>query len=148
MVLMTLVILFDVISRYVFNFPFRGTYELIEYAMVVVLSCAMAYTQVIRGHIDIESLVELFPRTLKNFFNWLATFIAFVYYALIAYYAFVKTALEVKTGTTSAVLYIVKYPFYFVVGVGFFVFTLVLLSQVLISKEPEGKKKEIAETEE
>ncbi len=143
MVLMTILIIIDIFMRFVFNKPFAATYELIEYAMVVVLSFAMAYTQVIRGHIDVSSIVEMFPKKVQTVFLWVANFIAFVYYGLMSWQTCVKGFIEIKSGTTSAVLYIIKWPFVIVCAFGFGIFALVLLTQLLVLKDPDDKNKKI-----
>ncbi|HWQ77871.1 MAG TPA: TRAP transporter small permease [Anaerovoracaceae bacterium] len=136
MLLMTILTVIDIIARALFNSPLPGTYELIEYGMVIVLSFAMGYTQVIRGHIDIDSLVNLFPKKINGIFTRIADFLALIYFGAIAWQTCVKGISEMGYKTASAALLIVKYPFYFITAFGFAVITLIVLTQ-LILKDPE-----------
>ena len=50
----------EVIGRYVFNRPIKGSYEMIEYFMGVAVTFTMAYVMVKSRHIRIELLLNLF----------------------------------------------------------------------------------------
>ena len=58
----------DVTGRYVFNKPIPGTTELNETFMIAVVYMGLAYTQILRGHVNMEFVVSrLSPRTREIF---------------------------------------------------------------------------------
>ncbi len=131
MILMVVLILVDILGRLIFNSPIPGTYELIEYAMVIVIIFAMAYCQVRKGHIDVSSLVDMFPKPLQTVMNFLINLVSFLMMGCIAWQTVVKGFIDQKSGTTSSVLFIVKYPFVFLAAFGFALIALVFLIQML-----------------
>ena len=54
--LMVLLITLDVVLRYFFNRPIKGSYELVEFMMAVLVYLGLAYTQTAKGHVCINLL--------------------------------------------------------------------------------------------
>ena len=52
----------DVILRYVFNHPFRGSLEVTEFAMALIVFLGLAYCGWLGGHVA----VDIFERPLDN----------------------------------------------------------------------------------
>jgi TRAP-type C4-dicarboxylate transport system permease small subunit len=52
----------DVVGRYFFNKPIEGTWELTGMSLVVCGSFAMAYTQYVKGHIQVNIICDRLPR--------------------------------------------------------------------------------------
>ena len=51
----------DVTLRYVFNRPIPGAFELTEFLMATLVAFALAYTQVHKGHINVDLIISRFP---------------------------------------------------------------------------------------
>ncbi|NTV91578.1 MAG: TRAP transporter small permease [Clostridiales bacterium] len=141
MIFMVLLVLVDILGRLLFKSPVPGTYELIEYAMVIVIVFAMAYCQVRRGHIDVSSLVDMFPKPLQLLVNTLVNLLAAAMMGCMAWQTFVKGGIDYVAGTTSAVLYIAKYPFVYLASFGFGLIALVFFIQMLTPYDPEEDQK-------
>jgi TRAP-type C4-dicarboxylate transport system permease small subunit len=139
---MVLLIVTDVLSRLLFNIALQGQYELVEYIMGLVIVFALGYTQVRNGHVCITSAIDLLPRKMRSWTNRLVNVIGFLIFGLITYETLVKAGMEIEAGTTSAVLYIPKYPFMYACAFGFTVLTLVYLMQILLPDESGQKTEE------
>jgi TRAP-type C4-dicarboxylate transport system permease small subunit len=140
--LMVTLIVVDILSRLMFNVALQGQYELVEYIMGLVIVFALGYTQVKNGHVRITSLVEMLPKRAQSWMQRLVNLLGLLMFGLITYENFIKAGMEVRAGTTSAVLYIPTYPFRYACTFGFALLTLVYLCQVLLPDEEEKKAEE------
>jgi len=52
----------DVFMRYLFNSPITGTYDLVSLMGAVLVSFAMPYTMLKRGHVAVEILIQSLSR--------------------------------------------------------------------------------------
>jgi len=139
---MVLLIVTDILSRLLFNIALQGSYELVEYIMGLVIVFALGYTQIKNGHISVTTLIEMLPEWAQDWANRGVNLVGLVMFALITWQTFEKAGMEVKAGTTSAVLYIPKYPFMYACAFGFAVLTLVYLMQVLMPDEEDPAQEE------
>lgn len=135
MLLMVLLVVADVLSRWLFNKPFGGSYELVELGMVLAVAFSLSYTQTRRGHVNVTMLVERFPKKIQSRLTRIASFMSLCMYLLIFWQALLKGRTETAVGTTSAVLFIPIYPFVYVAALGFLLLCLVFLVQLLIPDE-------------
>jgi TRAP-type transport system small permease protein len=133
--LMVLLIVIDILSRLLFNIALQGSYELVEYIMGLVIVFALGYTQVMNGHINVTTLLDMLPERMQVWGDRTVNFVGLLMFGLIAWQTWEKAGDEVKAGTTSAVLYIPKYPFMYAIAFGFAVLTLVYLMQILVPDE-------------
>lgn len=141
-ILMTLMIVVDILGRLLFSKPIDGSYEIVEYAMVIIIVFAMGFCQVKHGHIEVSAVVDRFPKKLQSVANFITSFFAFAMMAMIAWQTFVKAGMDIKAGTTSGVLYIPKYPFEFIAAFGFALIALVFLIQMITPNDPNEQQDE------
>ena len=62
LVVMMLLTCADVFMRYLFNNPITGAYDLVSLMGAVLVSFAMPYTMLKKGHVAVEILVQSLPR--------------------------------------------------------------------------------------
>lgn len=127
LVVMMLLITMDVLLRYFLNRPVKGSFELVEFMMAIVVCLGMAYTGVQKGHVAVEIVVSRFsPRVqaLIDSFNYLVSTILF---SLISWKSVVQAKVLGVSGLTSAILYVPVYPFVFVLAFGSGLLGLVFL---------------------
>jgi TRAP-type C4-dicarboxylate transport system permease small subunit len=116
--MMMLLITMDVFLRYSFNRPVKGSFELVEFMMAVVICLGMAYTGVQKGHVAVELLVSRFsPRVqaLIDSFNWLVSMGLFL---LISWKAVAQARVVGVSGLASSVLHVPVFPFLLVLAFG------------------------------
>jgi TRAP-type C4-dicarboxylate transport system permease small subunit len=140
--LMAALIVTDILGRLLFNLPVQGSYELVEYLMGLAIVFSIGYTQVQGAHVNIPTLVEMLPKKLQRGMGRFVNLVGFVMFAIITWQNFIKAGMEVKAGTTSAVLYIPAYPFRYACTFGFAVLTLVFLMQVLLPDDEAAKEEQ------
>jgi len=127
LVMMMLLVTMDVLLRYGVNRPVKGSFELIEFMMAIVLCLGMAYTGVGKGHVSVELLVSRFSPRAQAFidsFNWLVSLSLFF---LISWKSVEQAQVLKATHLTSSVLYIPVFPFVLVVAFGSGLLCLVFL---------------------
>jgi TRAP-type C4-dicarboxylate transport system permease small subunit len=137
---MSALIVTDILSRLMFNVAVQGQYELVEYMMGLVIVFAIGYTQVRNGHVRITTAIDFLPRKMKPWADGFANAVGFVTFGFIAYETFLKAGMDIKSGMTSAVLYIPRYPFMYACAFGFGIFALVFLVQILAPDESQEKE--------
>lgn len=140
LVMMMLLITMDVFLRYSFNRPLKGSFELVEFMMAVVICLGMAYTGVQKGHVAVELLVSRFsPRVqaLIDSFNWLVSMGLFL---LISWKAVAQARVVGLSGLASSVLHVPVFPFLLVLAFGSGFLCLVFLVNFIDSVSRVMKK--------
>ncbi len=131
-VIMMLLTCADVILR-LFSHPILGTYELVGFLGAVVISFALAYTSLEKGHIAVELLVDRLPKRLQAFINAVNGLISVVLFSLITWQSFVYAGDLRGSGEVSLTLQIPTYPFVYGISVGCGLLCLVLLTDAIRS---------------
>ena len=111
--------------------PIPGTFELMGYFGAVATAAALAFTQINRGHIAVNVLINRFsPKTRRrlNAFNNTA---CVIFFAMIAWQIGLKAHGFMKTGEVSETLRVIFYPFTYMVAVGCGAITLVFVVDLL-----------------
>jgi len=121
----------DAVSRYVFNRPITGAYEVTEkYLMVAGVFLGFSYAYRRGVFIRVTFLVDRLPAIPKLALNYLAQFISLIY-CLILVFATWRQALRASAeATTLSTLPIPVGPAYFLVPIGFFAMTLFMLLDI------------------
>jgi TRAP-type transport system small permease protein len=121
----------DIIGRYLSGTipgfsPIPGTFELTEFALVVVVFSAIGYTQVRGEHISINVLTSHFPQRVQAILNSIMYLLCIVGFALIAWQSVVYAGRLIEGRNVSGVLSIPMYPFLIVVAIGSVIYCLAL----------------------
>jgi TRAP-type C4-dicarboxylate transport system permease small subunit len=131
-VVMMLLSTADVISR-VFNKPIPGTYEIIGFLGTVIVSFALAFTSLEKGHIAVEILVEKLPERLQLAIESFNNLLGALFFGLISYQAVVY-AFDIKSsGEVSLTIQMPIYPFIFGIAVGCGLLGLLLMADFIKS---------------
>ena len=140
--IMMLLVVSNVLTRFLFNKPLLGTIELVEMVVVIVVFFAVAYTEVRRGHVSVELVFLRLPRRTQ------AILLSIVYFFSAAYFltmgsrsvGLAWSELFPKIRGTD-VLAIPFAPFMFVIALGSLVLGLEMLMNCLHPPLPEADKK-------
>jgi len=127
LLLLTVATVVDVFLRYVFNMPFRGSIEVTEFAMVVMVFLSIGYCGWVGGHVAVDLLERHLDRPALRFLPGLMAVVGAALFAFVAVLA-VTNALA-DFARASNMLRWPHYPFRFTVAFGSAVFALVLLVQ-------------------
>lgn len=126
----------NIFSRIIW-IPIRGTFELMGYFGAIVTAFALGYTQLQKGHIAVDVLINTFSNKTKRVLQVINTIICTVFFGVVAWQIGVKATTLMETGEITETLRIIYYPFTFAVAFGCLVLALVLLIDLLKALFPE-----------
>jgi TRAP-type C4-dicarboxylate transport system permease small subunit len=111
--------------------PVRGTFELMGYFGAVVTTFALGTTQMRRGHISVNVLVNSFSKTVRTLLTALNHLVCAIFFSLAVWQLSQKAATLMRTGEVTETLRIVYYPFTIAVAVGCLALVLELVVSLL-----------------
>jgi len=140
--LMTLLIVADVISRYLFNLPIIGSVEIIEFMMVILVAFGLAYTAVRKGHIGIGLVISRFPPRAQAVINSITSFFCLGVFATITWQAVLHAESLKLQEVASEMQLIPDYPFLYALAFGSAILCLVFIYNLFkhLTKVIEGAR--------
>jgi tripartite ATP-independent transporter DctM subunit len=129
--LMVLLITADVVLRYAFNRPVKGSYEIVELMLVVIVYLGLAFVQVKKAHISVTIVTEKLSARAVAVLESATYILCLGIFVLITWQCAVKAEVLRADGTTSDLLLIPNYPFMWVVVFGSAVLSFVFLKDFL-----------------
>jgi len=111
--------------------PIRGTFELMGFFSAIVTAFALGYTQIHRGHIGIDIVVNQFSEKTQRILNGISYFICMVFFSIAGWQIARWATVLRKTGEVTETLRIIFYPFMYAVSLGCILLALVLLVDLL-----------------
>lgn len=122
----------DVVMR-LLGKPIPGTYELVGFLGTIVVSFALAFTSMEKGHIAVEILVEKLSQRAQLVIEGFCNLTGALLFGIIAYQA-VLYALDIKkSGEVSSTLQMPAYPFIFGIAIGCALLCLLLAADFMKS---------------
>ena len=121
----------DVLGRYLFNSPIRGTMEISEIFMGGIVLLSWAYTQKRKGHVAVDLFIAQYPPRLRAVLNFLMLFLSLVLFVIITHQS---TALAIKYWQQQRVILILLIPaapFRFFVPIGGLLLSIEFIIQML-----------------
>ena len=128
--LMMLITVTDVILRFIGK-PITGTYELVFLGGAVVIGCAIPQTSWQGGHVNVDFVIEYFPRMLKKIIVVITRLMGMAFFVLLGWNLFVYGTMLYKKEEVSLTLHVPYYPVAYILGICAFVECLVLLSGLI-----------------
>jgi TRAP-type C4-dicarboxylate transport system permease small subunit len=130
LILMVLVIA-DILGRYLFNSPVPMTYEVGSFLMVFVVFLGLAYTQRMGAHIRVEFLtLRLSPRV-RAILDIAASVLGLLLYGIVTYQSFIWAWDSWQVGDyVAGLINIPRWPSQFVVPLGAALLCLQFLADV------------------
>lgn len=122
----------DVIIRKISTLNIKGSYELTELAMVVVVFLGIASLQAKDGHVKVDMLVMKLPPRLQHLLLSTILFIEFIMYSAMSYSSIIKCIEYFNKPVYTAVLKFSYVPFYFIMIIGLVCFSILLLFDSII----------------
>lgn len=119
------------VGRYVFDKPIAGLVEMSDFMLVIVISLAGAYTMVMKGHISVGLVVDKLPERIQAVIGTVTYLLSLMFTGIAAWQAFVRGTYLLQEEQTSEILRIPHYPFLYLVGIGWTLFSLVILLQLI-----------------
>ncbi len=106
--------------------PIRGTFEIMGFLGAVVTSFALGHTQIKKGHISVDVLINTFSDTTRKILNLVNSLACMLFFSIGAWQVGIKATTLMQTGEVTETLRFAYYPFTFgvAVGCGFLAFVL------------------------
>jgi TRAP-type C4-dicarboxylate transport system permease small subunit len=106
----------DVISVKLFSRPIPGAIEFVSFLSVVVIAFAIAYTQQLKGHIQVEFFVRRLAWRPANIVGAAVSFLGIALFALLAWRSFEYGRILQLSGEVSMTERIPFYPFVYAIA--------------------------------
>jgi TRAP-type C4-dicarboxylate transport system permease small subunit len=135
LVAMMLLTVGDVVGRYFFNRPIKGTWELIGLLLVCAGTWGLGYCQMKKAHISITVLLNRFPHKVQVIVSSLTYFIGLAGFSLICWQMFLlaKRYFLLTRGNITDTLGVPYSPFMLALSVGIGMGALMLLIDIVNS---------------
>ena len=85
LIVVMIIVCANVIGRSFFETPVKGTVDIVSLLGAIVIAWAIAYTQVLKGHIRIDLLVQRLPPRLQCIVDSVIDLIGLALFALISW---------------------------------------------------------------
>lgn len=142
LVAMMLVITFDVVARWLFDFAITGSYDFIQSGLSMVIFLGLAYTHVHKDHISIDFLVDKLTEKGQQIANiFIELFIAIVMF-LTATQLWSNSQRLYQSNTVTGDLGIPIFLFAILAAVGTLAFAIVAVMNVIVNVQKVVKKNE------
>ena len=122
----------DVIGRYFFLSPIEGAWEMVSMAFVICGAMAIGYTQLIKGHIQINLVSDRLTRRGRAGLFIFSYLICLVGSALVTWQGWLRAwdYMHKTVGGETITLGIALWPFMLIFTIGFFWLAFVLLIDI------------------
>ncbi|MBN1375201.1 MAG: TRAP transporter small permease [Dehalococcoidia bacterium] len=131
LVIMVVLVMIDVIGTKAFKTPLLGGIELVSLLSVIAIALAIAQTQIAHGHIEVEMLVEKFPKNLRHVIAAIVHILGIVLFVILSWKSFDYGKALHNCGEVSMTLQLPYYPFVYALGISSIIVALVLLVQFI-----------------
>ena len=121
----------DVIGRYLFNAPIHGTMERGQLILALMVFLSWGYTQIKKGHVNVELFITRFPPRLRLITDLFTTLVTLGLCILIVWQS---TIMAIETHRSGEVVFVIHWPlapFQLIVPLGGIVMCLVLITEII-----------------
>ncbi|HDI60855.1 MAG TPA: TRAP transporter small permease [Desulfobacteraceae bacterium] len=121
--------------------PVPGTYELMGYFGAVVAALALGHTQMRRGHVAVDVLINRLSSRRQRFLKGFNGLACMLFFSLAAWQLMRKALVLRASGEVTETLRIIYYPFALAVALGCVLLALVLLADLVQALRPSDTEK-------
>ncbi len=131
--LMMFMVAYDVIGRDTMRRPFVGSYELVEYAMVLGAFSAYGVAQARGFHVKIDVLVNLLPDRVRAVLDSITLLMMLGFFGVAAWLGYDQVLRSIEGWQHSSVLMIPRWPVQSMVVIGYGSFCLCVFADFLLA---------------
>lgn len=132
-VAMMLITVIHAVGRYTIATPVPGIIELSGYLLVTAVFLIGAYAMLQKRHISIGIIVDRLSERKQAIIESVTFIISLIFIFAASWQTFFRASYIMKQGQASAILHIPNSPFYYMVAVGWVLFGLAILVQLVHS---------------
>lgn len=107
----------DVVGAKFFRCPLPGALEVISYMQVVAITPAIAFGLFLGSHLEIDFIVEKFPKTLKTILGFLVSAFCFILFVLVFWQGLEYAYSLQQSGEIGSVSKLPLFPFAYIFSV-------------------------------
>ncbi|MBM4763077.1 TRAP transporter small permease [Bacillus sp. B15-48] len=139
---MTVIITFDILGRWLFNLPIKGTFDFTQIGLSMVIFLGIAYTHAVNEHITIDFIMDKFPKRVQMLFNSLVNFVITGLLGLLTWNLWGNAQRLLQSNTVTGDLGLPVYIFAIIATIGTAVFALTALLKAVLYLQKVGNKDE------
>lgn len=121
----------DVLGRFLFNSPIRGTIEISEILMGGIVLLSWAYTQRSKGHVTVDLFIAQYPPRLRAVLTFLMLFLSLILFVVITQQSAALAMKYWQEHRVILILLIPAAPFRFFVPIGGLLLSIEFIIQML-----------------
>jgi TRAP-type C4-dicarboxylate transport system permease small subunit len=125
----------DVLLRKTLSRSILGTVEVTEFMMVILVFFGLAHTEVLNGHVKVDLVMRRFSERVQGLVDAMTQLICFALFGVATWSTLVYSLTMRASKEVTQDLWIPKYPFIYVVAVGWALLGLVLFIKFLMALE-------------
>lgn len=131
--LMMLLTVIDVIGRYFFNRPLKGTWELVGLLLVCGGTWGLAYCQMEKAHISITIVLDHFSHRVQSVMKIFASVIGLIGFGLISWQTYIlgESYFLMTRGNVTDTLGLPYAPFLWMLSIGTGMMALMLILEII-----------------
>ena len=126
LILMMSLTCLDVAMRYFFSSPIPGTYDVVSLAGAVLVSFAMPYTMLRKGHVAVEILVQNLSKRKQLVIETLTHLLGIALFLVLVWQAMKLGAHMKRVGEVTPTLLVPFYPILYCMALGFLMLCLAI----------------------
>ncbi len=121
----------DVVMRYLFSRPIIGTYDLVSLMGAVLVSFAMPYTMLKKGHVAVEFLIQYLSRGKQLVIETFTHLLGISLFLVLVWQAILLSRDMKAAGEVTPTLLLPFYPILYCMAICFFGLCLAILVNLL-----------------
>jgi TRAP-type transport system small permease protein len=139
---------YNVLGRWLFGAPLRGTVELTQLAMIGIVYLGLAYAQHQNTHISVDLLYRKFGRRVRMVVDGFVTLLSVFVLALVAWRLYEYAGVLEAGGRTTASRAIPMHPFAYVAIIGIVAFIIAFVATMIekVRSARRGSESEAADS--
>lgn len=118
----------DILLRYFWGSPIKGTFEITGLMLVITFFFGLAYAQVQQSHISVDIIVSRLPRRTQSILGSFSYLVYFSFVLLMTWRTFLYGMEALRIGEKTSILDVQIAPFVFLAALG----CLVLCAAVMV----------------
>jgi TRAP-type C4-dicarboxylate transport system permease small subunit len=130
-VVMMILMSIDAIGGLFFNFRVKGSYEIVQMILSVLVFTSWGYTQTEHGHIHVVMFIKMFPAKVRFIIFGLTSALSVVVMVIGAYGVYNMILDKMAANERTANLLIPFWPFYLIEFISFILFAAALFADML-----------------
>jgi len=113
--------------------PIMGSYEITSRLLLCTVFAAFAYAQTTKSHVTMTLVITRFPRVPRLAVFTVMSYISVIVSGILTYAAYYQGGVAKEGWTTTEILFIPYYPFFYIQAIAMAAFTVTLLFDAILS---------------